>query len=301
MGEVELERFRNIVIPVNKSFGLTTYDVIRRFRKSIRVDKVGHSGTLDPQATGLVLLLTGSATKLSNYLMDLRKTYVADIMLGESTDTQDASGKVTRTGDWEGIKEEDILEVLPRFEGKRMQVPPMYSALKHGGKPLYTLARKGIEVERTPREVTAYSIVPIDFDLPRFRISVECSRGMYIRSLAEEIGEAAGVPAHLHALVRTRVGHFTLDSAVNDDDFEKLPEMEAPGYTMSEALKHLQPFNLTKQQWQGLKNGMPPVPNMDLPPEGDLLRLLTPEGTLGAIAEVNSAGLLKLRKVFAAL
>ena len=174
----------NLVIPVDKSAGLTTYDVIRRFKKVARVGKVGHSGTLDPPARGLVLLLTGQATKLSGYLMDLPKTYVADIMLGSSTDTHDAEGTVTATGDWSGITEDAVRGALPRFVGRRLQVPPMYSALKHRGTPLYTLARRGEQVEREPREVETSSLELVSFEPPLFTVEVSCSRGMYVRVLA---------------------------------------------------------------------------------------------------------------------
>ena len=168
-------KLENLVIPVNKSAGLSTYDVIRRFKKSSKSVKVGHSGTLDPAATGLVLLLTGMATKLSSYLMDLPKRYVADIMLGQSTDTQDSEGKVLRTGKVDHITRGQIEVVLKQFIGKRMQTPPMYSALKHGGTPLYRYARQGQEIERSPREIDIYEMKMTDCNLPEFRVEVCCS------------------------------------------------------------------------------------------------------------------------------
>jgi len=288
----------NLVIPVDKSAGLTTYDVIRRFRKIVRVGKIGHSGTLDPPARGLVLLLTGRATKLSGYLMDLPKTYVADIMLGESTDTHDAMGTVTATGEWRAVTEDAVLEALPRFLGRRLQVPPMFSALKHRGTPLYTLARRGEQVYREPREVETWSIDLKSFEPPLFTVEVTCSRGMYVRVLAEEIGEALGVPAHLHGLVRTRIGHFDVDAAVGDGELERLAEMESPGCSLFEAMRHLPAIELTPVQVNGVRNGIAPrTAGAGLRP-GTLVRLSGPEGRLEALAETGPGGTLELRRVF---
>ena len=194
----------------------------RLFKRIVRLDKVGHAGSLDPQAIGLILILTGEATKLSNYLMDLPKRYIADIRLGATTDTQDESGRILRTGSWAHVDREAVEAALPRFTGKRFQTPPMYSALKHKGTPLYMLARRGEKIDRNPREVDTYEITLLDFKPPVVRVEVYCSRGLYLRVLAEEIGDALDVPAHLGSLVRMRIGHFTLDEAVPDGEFDKL-------------------------------------------------------------------------------
>lgn len=292
------DRLNDRVLPVNKSAGVSTYDCIRRLKRLIHLDKIGHSGTLDPPATGLILLLTGEATKLSNYLMDLPKRYVADIKLGESTDTQDATGKVVRTDTWEHITEGDVASVLPGFWGKRMQIPPMFSALKHKGKPLYTLARMGRNIERSPRETNTYEIELVSCSMPVFRIEVFCSRGLYIRMLAEEIGEALGVPAHLASLVRTEIGHFDLDSAVPDDAFGALIEKGEAGYSLSDAVKHLPSLTLSAEQVHGLMHGVVPRMGSSLPPRGTFVRLIRPDGGLGAIGEVGRTGLLQIKRVF---
>lgn len=292
------DRLDNLVIPVNKSHGLSTYDVIRRFRKAVKIRKVGHSGTLDPLATGLVLLLTGDATKLSSYLMDLHKTYIADIELGSSTDTNDAEGKVIKTGDWSGITEEAIRSVLPSFLGRREQIPPMFSALKHKGVPLYTLARRGEQVERRPREVETYVLNLLVCELPVFRIETVCSRGMYMRVLAEEIGTRLGVPAYLKSLVRTKIGQFNVDSAVPDDRFDGLADMEKPGFGMMEALGHLRPVELDGQQAARVRKGAAPRMDGPAPRTGEIVRLVDGEGRLCAIAEVGPAGMMKLKRVF---
>lgn len=286
----------NRVLPVNKSRGLSTYDCIRRLRKVVSAGKAGHSGTLDPQARGLVLLLTGEATKLSNFLMDLPKRYVADIKLGEATDTNDATGMVVEQGDWRGITEREIEHVLPRFVGKRTQVPPMFSALKHKGTPLYMLARMGRRIERTPREVETYEITLSRCELPVFRVEVFCSRGMYVRVLAEEIGQALGVPAHLQSLVRTRIGHFTIEEAVPDDEFERL-DAES-GYTLAGAMRHLPALEISERQARDLRNGAVPHPRGALYQGVTLVRLLRPDGGLGAICDVGPGGTLKIRRVF---
>jgi tRNA pseudouridine55 synthase len=295
-------KLNNRVIPVAKSAGNSTYDCVRLFKRAIRLDKVGHAGSLDPQAIGLILILTGEATKLSNYLMDLPKRYIADIMLGATTDTQDESGRILKTGSWTGVTREAVEEALARFTGKRFQTPPMYSALKHKGTPLYLLARRGEKIDRNPRQVDTYSITLLDFKPPVVRVEVYCSRGLYLRVLAEEVGDALGVPAHLGTLVRMRIGHFTLDEAYADGEFEKLLDADHPGYSLADAVGHFPAVTLSEEQSRGLSRGivpkMHPASQAALPAQGVLLRLQRPDGSLGAIAEMGLAGLVHLRRVF---
>jgi tRNA pseudouridine55 synthase len=296
------DRLSNRVIPVAKSSGNSTYDCVRRFKRIARLDKVGHAGSLDPQAMGLILILTGEATKLSNYLMDLPKRYVADVQLGEATDTQDVSGRVVRTGPWAHVTREAMEEVLARFVGKRLQTPPMYSALKHRGTPLYLLARRGQQIDRNPREIETYEIRLLAFAPPTVRIEVFCSRGLYLRVLAEEVGEALGVPSHLGNLVRTRIGHFTVDGAVPDGEFARLLDMEAPGYSLTEAVGHFPAVVLSVDQSRDLSRGIAPNLSREIRAallhRGTLVRLERPNGTLGAIAEAGYGGIVQLRRVF---
>ena len=302
MGRISSDKLVDRVFPINKSAGVSTYDTIRSFKKFYKVKKIGHSGTLDPPAMGLVLLLTGEATKLSNYLMDLPKTYVADIKLGEKTDTQDATGKVVESSDWSHVTVERVEQVLPTLLGKREQIPPMYSALKYKGTPLYVLARQGQQVEREPREVEMYKVELIETDLPSFRIEVHCSRGLYLRVLAEEIGTELGVPAHLGSLVRTRIGHFDIESTTPDTELGSLVDREDPGYSLSDALVHMPVIELTPGQAAGLSNGIapkvPPGAISSLPPAGSFVRLVHDNGRLGAIGEVAPAGFVQIRRVF---
>ncbi len=292
------KKFNNRVIPVNKEKGITTFDSIRKFKKVVGLRKIGHAGSLDPIATGLVLILTGAATKLSGYLMDLPKVYISDIRLGEATDTQDASGEVIERGEWEGISEEDILSVLPEFTGRRMQMPPMYSALKHGGKPLYKLARKGREVEREPREVNTESIELISADLPMFRIRVKCSRGLYLRTLSEEIGEKLGAPSHMTGLTRVSIGHFDIERAISSGSFQDLKKGVDPGVEPAEALRHLSAIRMTTSQSSGLLDGKAPgVPSGSEFSTGELVRFLRPDGVLGGIGEIGPGRITAIRRV----
>jgi tRNA pseudouridine55 synthase len=290
------------VIPVAKSRGNSTYDCVRGFKRVARLDKVGHAGSLDPQAMGLILILTGEATKLSNYLMDLPKRYVADVRLGAATDTQDESGRILRTGSWAHVDRAAVEGALPRFLGRRLQTPPMYSALKHQGTPLYLLARRGEKVERSPREVETYEITILEFAPPVVRLEVFCSRGLYLRVLAEELGDALDVPAYLAGLVRRRIGHFTLEEAIPDDGFETLLEGGAPGYSLTEAVGHFPAVVLSAEQARGLSRGIVPrihpARQAALPVSGTLIRLERPDGSLGAIAEMGLGGLVLLRRVF---
>jgi tRNA pseudouridine55 synthase len=178
----------------------------------------------------------------------------------------------------------------------------MYSALKHRGTPLYLLARRGERIDRAPREIETYEIRLLAFKPPTVRIEVHCSRGLYLRVLAEEIGESLDVPSHLGNLVRTRIGHFTLEEAIPDGEFDRLPERDAPGYSLTDAVKHFPAVVLSDDQARGLSRGV--VPKLSggrqaqLPPRGELVRLERSDGTLGAIAEMGLGGFLQLRRVF---
>jgi len=207
------------LLVIDKPAGLTSHDVVLRVRRAARQRKVGHAGTLDPMATGVLVLLLGQATKVSEYLMAHAKTYRALVRLGISTDTYDAEGEVTETRPVE-VSLSQIEEALSTFRGRIEQVPPMYSAIKRGGTPLYRLARQGMKVERKPRLVEIYRLQVLNWSPPDLELEVECSSGTYIRSLAHDLGEKLGCGAHLAGLVRTRCGPFTLEEALS------LPQVE---------------------------------------------------------------------------
>lgn len=199
---------------VNKPPSVTSHDVVAKVRRGLGLKKVGHAGTLDPLATGVLVLCIGAATRLSEYVMQSSKRYRARVHLGITTDTYDAEGAVQRERDISGITRGEVERQLAAFVGEIAQVPPMYSAVKQGGRKLYELARAGQTVERQARIVTIERLETLDWSPPEFTLDVVCSAGTYIRSLAHDLGEALGVGAHLAGLVRVTSGSFTLDDAV---------------------------------------------------------------------------------------
>jgi len=197
-----------------KGPGVTSFQVVAHVRRALRVPKVGHGGTLDPMATGVLPILLGQATKLTPYLLAEDKEYVATIRLGMTTDTLDVTGRVTGEHPVPAIDRAAIRMTLDRFEGEIDQVPPMFSALHVGGRRLHELARAGIEVERPPRRVRIDAIELIEWVSPRLQVRVACGKGTYIRSLAADVGAALGCGACLESLVRTRLGPFGLTGAI---------------------------------------------------------------------------------------
>lgn len=216
------------VLLLDKPFGLTSNDALQRARRLFSAAKGGHTGTLDPLATGLLPLCFGEATKFSADLLDADKTYEAVLKLGVTTDSGDAEGAVIATAPVD-VSESDILRVLPQFAGAIRQIPPMHSALKRNGRPLYELARQGVEVEREPRAVTIHAIDCLSFVDGSLTLRVACSKGTYIRVLAADIGRVLGCGAHLAALRRTVVGDLDLRSAVTLAQLEVLDEAERAG------------------------------------------------------------------------
>ena len=206
---------RSGVLPVDKGAGVTSFQVVAHLRRLLRVPKVGHGGTLDPAATGLLPILIGEATKLTPYLVDLDKEYLATVRLGVTTDTQDLSGAVRETRVVPALGVADIERALVPFVGRIRQVPPMYSALHHEGRRLYELAREGVDVERPPREVTVHAITLESVALPDLTLRVRCGKGFYVRTLAADLGAALGAGGALARLVRTRVGPYHLEDAVS--------------------------------------------------------------------------------------
>jgi tRNA pseudouridine55 synthase len=202
------------VLPVEKGPGLTSFQVVAHLRRVMRAPRVGHGGTLDPGATGVLPILIGEATKLTPYLADLDKEYLATVRLGVTTDTQDCSGRVLETRPVPPLARPAIARALAAFVGTIQQVPPMYSALHRDGRRLHELAREGVTVERQARAVTVHAITLESLDLPDFVIRVRCGKGTYVRTLAADLGAALGPGAALAGLVRTRVGPYRLEAAV---------------------------------------------------------------------------------------
>jgi tRNA pseudouridine55 synthase len=203
------------ILSVDKPPGLTSHDVVDVIRRVTGQRKVGHAGTLDPMATGVLLVCLGQATRVAEYLMAGRKRYRATIVLGSTTDTYDAEGQVLESSGRTDFERHELERALETFSGQIEQVPPIYSAIKRDGQPVHRLARQGKAVELEPRPVEFYEIVVLDWTPPALVIEVECSSGTYIRSLAHDLGQELGSGAHLGALVRLRSGQFRLEDAVS--------------------------------------------------------------------------------------
>ena len=212
------DRPRSGILPVEKGSGVTSFQVVAHLRRILRAPRIGHGGTLDPAATGLLPILSGEATKHPPSLVDLDKEYVATVRLGVTTESQDLSGAVIETRPVPALDAAAIEAALSPFLGVIRQVPPMFSALRKGGKRLYELARQGVEVEREPREVRIDSIHLESLSLPDFVIRIRCGKGTYVRTLAADVGAALGCGAALAGLVRTRVGPYALADAASWDE-----------------------------------------------------------------------------------
>ncbi|MBI2455799.1 MAG: tRNA pseudouridine(55) synthase TruB, partial [candidate division NC10 bacterium] len=230
------------VLNINKPAGMTSHDVVDAVRKILGVRRVGHTGTLDPQATGVLPLCVGRATRIAQYLTQADKEYVMTLRLGVTTDTLDAAGKETGRVEDIRVRREDLLAILPRFVGEIQQVPPIFSAKKYRGERLYRLARRGEKVERPPVAVRVHGLELLEFTPPFVRLRATCSKGTYARSLCDDIGRALGCGGHLHALTRTRSGRFSLDGILTLEALEarvregRLPEVLIP---IADALAHL--------------------------------------------------------------
>lgn len=211
----------NGIINIHKEAGFTSHDVVAKMRGICGQKKIGHTGTLDPEATGVLPVCLGSATKLCDMLTDKDKEYVAELLLGQTTDTQDVTGKILTETPVE-VSEEDVKKAIMSFVGDYEQVPPMYSALKVNGKKLYELAREGKEVERKARPVRILEIEILEMQLPVVTMRVSCSKGTYIRTLCADIGERLGCGGTMKSLVRTRVAEFMLEKAVTLEELQKL-------------------------------------------------------------------------------
>jgi tRNA pseudouridine55 synthase len=211
------------VLLVDKAPGMTSHDVVAITRRALDTKKVGHCGTLDPLATGLLLITVGRGTKIQDLLMSEDKEYVGTLRLGETTDSQDSDGQVTETKPVPGFSREQLEAAFSKFHGDFYQIPPMVSAIKKDGVPLYKLARQGKTVEREPRFVHVYAHEIQAVRMPEIDFRVVCSKGFYVRTYAHDIGQELGCGAHLKSLRRTKSGRFTVDGAVAVDELKNGP------------------------------------------------------------------------------
>ncbi len=244
---------------INKPLGITSHDVVYKLRKILNIKKIGHTGTLDPEASGVLPMCVGKGTKLAEYLTAADKQYLAVLQLGAVTDTQDATGTVLQSFEV-SVTEEQILETVKGFEGEISQIPPMYSAIKIDGKKLYELAREGKVVDREPRRVTVSRIEVKNIDLGKATVEmlVDCSKGTYIRTLCNDIGEALGCGGHMAALVRTKSGRFLLEDAYKLEEIEKMAENGDFSFltTVGEALPEYKKITLAERNAYRVRNGI---------------------------------------------
>lgn len=282
------------VLPVDKPAGPTSHDVVTAARRALGTRRIGHTGTLDPFATGLLVLCIGPATRLAQYLTGMDKEYEATARLGVVTDTLDREGAVVAETD--GAETLDLADIRGAFEdqqGRRMQTPPAYSAKKIGGRKAYELARAGQAVELEPAEVTIHELEVVAVDGPTVRFRTRCSAGTYVRAVARDAGEALGVGAHLTALRRTAVGGFRVADAVAMDRLEDRDAVAAALLSPLEAVAHLPTVALDADQVQRVRHGQALA--MEALPEG--LVALADDTGLVAIAEAGG-GRVRPRKVF---
>ena len=246
------------IFNIYKEKGFTSHDVVAVVRKTIHMKKVGHTGTLDPDAEGVLPVCVGRATKLSDVIMDGRKSYRAMLRLGITTTTEDASGEVLETKPVD-VSEKQLEECIKGFLGEQEQVPPMYSAVKVNGKKLYELAREGKEIERKARKITIFDIRILRFLPPdRAELDIDCSKGTYIRTICSDIGKALGCGGHMEELLRTSTGAFTLEKAIRLSELKALAEQERAEealLSMEEALKDFPKIFVSERSEKLLYNG----------------------------------------------
>ena len=263
---------------LNKPLGKTSSDCVVFVRKRLpRGTAIGHGGTLDPMASGVLPVCVGAATRLFDYIIDKQKTYVAELQLGVVTDTQDATGAVVEKRSV-NVTEADVRAALPRFIGEIWQTPPMYSAIKRGGKRLYELARRGESVEVAPRACRVDDVrLTASLGDGRYRLEVDCGKGVYIRTLCHDIGAYLGCGGHMATLARTRAGVFTLENALTLEEVDALGAegLEARLLPMDAAIAHLPAVRVEASHRAAVRNGMPLRPEwLDAPaPQAEALRV----------------------------
>lgn len=282
---------------INKPLGITSHDVVARVRRGLKIKKVGHAGTLDPLATGVLVVCVGYATRLSEYAVDSRKRYRARVHLGVTTESYDAEGDIVARCDASEVGRDDVQRILPAFTGEIEQLPPMYSAVKQGGRKLYELARAGQTVERKSRTVRIYNLELIAWEPPEFTLDVECGAGTYIRSLAYDIGDALGVGAHLSGLTRTGSGSFSVEDAVSLDDL-LVGDWRAFLQPPDSVLMDYPALHLDRARADDVRHGRA-VANTD-GAEAEFARAYAPDGTFIAVLKAAD-GLWRPHKVFSAI
>lgn len=287
------------IINIDKEIGISSNKCVSLVRKALDMKKVGHTGTLDLEASGVLPIVIGKATRVSDYIMDEEKEYITEAVFGKRTDTLDWSGEVVDTSD-KTISKEELMSKLKDFTGEITQIPPMYSAIKVNGEKLYDLARKGIEIERKRREVSIYEFELLDFDFPKAKFRIKCSKGTYIRTLIDDLGEAMGTYAYVSSLVRSKVGDFYIEDAIKSQDLLDIPydELIKKIKPVDFVLKNYDEIRLEKSYLKQATNGM--TMRVDQKVSDDLVRVYVDEQFigLGKNFDGNDEYFLKMEKVF---
>jgi tRNA pseudouridine55 synthase len=281
------------VLIVNKEAGWTSHDVVAKVRGLLGGAKVGHAGTLDPAATGVLPLLIGKATRVAEYLVGWDKEYRAVLRLGETTDTQDATGTVLQRVETAGVSAEILDGVVSRFRGPQKQMPPMYSAVKVAGRPLYKAARAGETVERAERDIVIHELEVMAVNGRDIALRIVCSKGTYIRTLCADMGQALGVGGHLLSLERTRVGSLTIEQGLTVEQIAAhvtIGSIESKLLTLDQVLAQLPLVTVTTEQATRVLHGAPIGLPHDLSPTSSPIRLKDGQGRLLAIGAYDGQG-----------
>lgn len=288
---------RNIhgIVLLDKPTGMSSNYALQRVKRLFNAKKAGHTGSLDPLATGLLPICLGQATKISEYLLHSHKKYSTVIKLGETTDTLDSEGEVLEVRPV-NVSDAQIADALQQFRGNIKQVPPMYSALKKDGQPLYKLAREGKEIERPARNMTVHSLTAERLTIEHVRLEVHCSSGFYIRSLAHDLGQVLGCGAHVIELRRTAIKEVGLDQSISLDQLEAMPDPESTILDIDRLVDDMPVTKITEAQATSLIQGKStPAQGAELT---SLARFYRQDGSLFAMGEVTPDGMLKTHKIF---
>ncbi|MEW6111003.1 MAG: tRNA pseudouridine(55) synthase TruB [Thermodesulfobacteriota bacterium] len=278
------------ILLVDKPEGMTSSQVVRVVKKLVRPAKVGHTGTLDPAASGLLVILIGAGTRALDYLDEAKKEYLPTVLLGEETDTDDREGRVTRSEDPSGISSEQIEEVLKRYRGVIDQIPPHFSAVKKEGVPLYKLARGGTLVDLPPRKVEIFSLTLLSWEAPLLDLHMVCSKGTYARALARDIGRDLNVGGRLERLRRTASGNFRVEAAVTLEEISEggAELIRQKMVSLSDALSHIPNIRALVPEIKRLMRGSSvvvprsrlPLPETNAQQSVNLLKVVSPDGSL---------------------
>lgn len=285
------------VFLLDKPQGVSSNDIMQKVKRLFKANKAGHTGALDPLATGMLPICLGEATKFSQFLLDSDKRYVVTAKLGERTDTSDAEGQVVQSREV-NVAEADILAALSAFRGEILQVPTMFSALKHNGKPLYEYARAGITVEREARPITIFELKFIDYQAPFLTLEVHCSKGTYIRTLVDDLGEALGCGAHVTMLRRLAVADYPIEEMMPIEDLALLAdsfpssELDRLLLPMDTAVASLPQLNLTAEQTKAVGFGQR-VKFENTQALSGLVRLFSENGQFLGIAEITVGNIIR--------